>query len=325
MMRATAVAFFSIMLFGCGASQVDQEKVLLETTSIEEENEAQKKLDELVKKDSKRALKILQGAMRGRNLAAAWAAVYVKRLGVNCDNKAAKEALILGTQSDDPLLLALSWLWLAVEKQGDLPKWRDSWPDPVVGIIAAIAYAGRGEIPKELLKELCIPGEAASKQQSKPENREVKLIALTLPFDSGAIAKAIAFCEARYYRWTEKDSKNELAWVADRLREELVKDTLGRRLETNEVKAFCADPDLSRLKDRLALPILEQPVSMLRKVALNGRGSLRIDALRALAIASKNPKAGDLAACSAAMRSDDPITKIEAARTYLLLAARAVE
>jgi hypothetical protein len=50
-----------------------------------------------------------------------------------------------------------------------------------------------------------------------------------------------------------------------------------------------------------------------------------VNAIRALAVASSEPAAGDLGAVAAAMRSTDPLVRVEAARTFLVLAALATE
>jgi len=82
--------------------------------------------------------------------------------------------------------------------------------------------------------------------------------------------------------------------------------------------------ETSRIRQALA-PSLQLNVEGLRKLCVEADGSLRREALRTLAQLAVRPVVGDLAAARAGMESDDLWTRVEAARSYLLFAARATE
>jgi hypothetical protein len=282
-------------------------------------------LDELAREDAELAAGILEKALAGDDPAlAAWAAVYSLRLGIRRDEDAASEALALGATSKDPLLASLCWRWLAVRTAGgELPRWRQDAPEePVLGAMISAAHLARGAaVPDALAHALGLPPSDAA-GRAAPNPRAVAAIeASAAPYDDGPLAAAVSFAVARRDRWATKDG-----WWAVEARRALL-DALGA--DGAVAARFVADlpwrgdPPPTRLTDRLDLAISSQPRELIRKVATRGTGPLRLDALRALAVTAPDPAAGDLGAAAAAMRSEDPVERLEAARTFLLLTARA--
>jgi hypothetical protein len=174
---------------------------------------------------------------------------------------------------------------------------------------------------------LGLPAGAPSGDRSPPAGRVEGLTFLAGPYDNGPLALAVAFAEARREEWVEGGATGR-RWAAERLREELYRSVAGedRELPAAIVASGVAeDPEYSALSERLETPLATRPPEVLRGAVLTAEGSLRIGAIRALAVASVEPTAGDLGAVAAAMRSPDPQVRLEAARTYLVLAARATE
>jgi len=288
----------------------------------EETGESSEELDELALKDAKEAASILKEAILGEDRElAAWAAVYARRLGIDHDEAASMTAIEKGTASGDILLACLCYRWLATSEMTTLPKrGKGSADEPVMGtMIAAASVAVGQKIPKELKNALALPA-GKPRKDSKAPKKKLEIIGLvSAPYDNGPLALAISFAMSVRNGWTEDGD-----WAARGLRDELMR-SLGKTREDYEklLPAPVDDPPpMTRLTDRLDLAITSQTREMLRKVAVNGAGGLRIDALRALAVVAREPEAGDLGAAAAAMRSDDPVEKVEAARTFLLLAAR---
>jgi hypothetical protein len=153
------------------------------------------------------------------------------------------------------------------------------------------------------------------------------LAAAVVGLDDGPLALALAFVEARRERWTEPGAGGRNEWVAARLRAELIA-ALGGAGDPPAALDGCsspADPAYSALVEQVETPLLGAPLEVLRGAALKAEGGLRIGALRALAVVGADPRAGDLAVAAAGLRSSDPLVRVEAARTYLLLTARATE
>lgn len=288
----------------------------------EESGESSEELDQLALEDAKEAAAILNDSILGDDPeVAAWAAVYARRLGIGHDAEAGIDKISAGAGSDDPLLAALCWRWLAVTRDVDLPKAGRKLPDdPALRAMVAAAFASRGvAVPEKLDGALAIPaGEPRS--DSKAPKKKLETIGLaSAPYDNGPLSLAISFSMAARNRWT-KNGK----WASEGLRDELLAALGAKREDYEKLLPAPSDdpPSMTRLTDRLDLAITSQPMEMLRKVIVNGSGGLRIDALRALAVVARKPEAGDLGAAAAAMRSDDPVEKVEAARTFLLLTAR---
>jgi len=287
-------------------------------------------LETMVREDSARAAEVLAEAIRGQDdPARAWAAVYVLRLGVVHDREEARAALIAGTRDDDPLLVALCWRWLAADPEAELPRWpKGARPEePVVGAMAALAFAARGgAIPGPLRDALGLPDGAPDGGDAAPAGLVERLTYLAGPFDSGPLALAVAFVDARREGWIERGAGGG-RWVAERLREELYRSAVGEgALPAALLEATAPeDPRYSGLDERLDTPLNSRPPEVLRGAVMAAEGALRVGAIRALAVACNEPAAGDLGAVAAAMRSPDPLVAVEAARTYLVLAALATE
>lgn len=261
--------------------------------------------------------------------AAAWAAVDALRLGIEHDAACAVAALRSGARSGDELLAALCWRWLAERRDSAvLPKWRGAPGDPVVAALAALAHARVGAVPRELATALGLPdGEPPKGDRDLDTRAEVeRLVALAAPYDNGPLALAVAFVDARASEVTESGPDGKAVFAANRLRAELAHLLLGDDplAQSRATAATGTGPHRpTALLGRLESALVHQPLEMLRSIALTGKGCLRRDALRALAVAAREPEAGDLGAAAAGLEAADPALRLEAARTFLLLSLRA--
>ena len=315
---------------GCGGSQGAGDPIVIVGTGDAGTDGAGGTLESLASEDSVLAAEILTEAIdEGEGSARAWAAVYVLRLGVVHVEERTRRALVEGTRDDDALLAALCWRWLAADPEAVLPRWpKGERPDePVLGAMAALAFAARkGKLPGPLRDGLGLPAGDPGGDASAPRGLVERLTGLAGPFDSGALALAVAFADSRREGWVESGPAGE-RWVAERLREELYRAVVGE----GELPAVLLgseppdDPRYSDLTQRLDTPLASRPPEVLRGAVMTAEGSLRISAIRALSIATDFPAAGDLGAVAAAMRSPDPLVRVEAARTFLILAALATE
>lgn len=318
-----------LLAAGCGGGGERPGAVLV---TVGEADAGLAPVEELVEADLRRAREEIVRAVLSRDSrVAAWAAVYAARIGLEHDREQARAALAAGTAEGDPLLAALCWRRLAVDPGGaPLPGLAGS-PEqaPVAAALAALAHARRGEAPPALAGALGLPaGEPgkAARPVPIPAGRREALLDLAAPFDDGPLALAVLFVEARRERRVER-SGGAPRWAAEALRGELVASLPGAAapsmLERIAGGPPCEDPRYPELTEQLVSPLAGRPPALLRGAVLGARGSLRIGALRALAVAVREPAAGDLGAAAAALACDDPLTRLEAARTYLFLAARA--
>ncbi len=280
-------------------------------------------LDEMALKDARTAADILLEGMAGNDAAlAAWSAVYALRLGITHDEALAGKVLLAGATSQDHLLACLCWRWLAVRTDVELPAWEGEEPEePVLGVMIAAAQVARGvEVSKTLRSTLGLPT-ANPKNGTTPSQKVVRAVeSSATAYDNGPLAAGVMLVISQRDQWSRAGS-----WYAESLRLQLLE--MLNMKQDSATRALAelgkpADPPLTMLTDRLGLSITTQPLEMLRKVVVHGKGSLRIQALRALAVVATEPQAGDLGAASAAMRSQDQREKIEAARTFFLLTAR---
>ncbi len=267
--------------------------------------------------DQRRAAEILQDAMcQGEALAA----IYALRLGIRHDPGCAAQALNRGIESEDVLVQALSWRWMIADRKRPLPALTQPPNDPVVHVLAALAYAVRGEVPNELGGALALSGDAVTGDDASRsvEKRCALLKALSTPYDDGPLSTAVAFVEARQEEWTEHGERS-----AARLREELLSQLLVKEeiahLETGDGPSEHAYSDIG---DRLDNRLVTRPLGMLRNIALSGPEPLRRKALSAIAVVALKPAAGDLGAAAAALGSPSEAVRLEGARTYLLLILR---
>ncbi len=324
-MERGAIMFFSVMICcGCGS---DRSRTVLVETDGTDAAPASTELDDIVRRDALEALRILDEALKSDDAdLAGWAAVHILRLGVKHDADAVKATLAECVHLADPMLAGLCWRWFATGNHGDVPRWKKrAEGEPIPAVMAAIALARGGKIPAPLADALGLPEEpAGGSKRVRQEDREAAVLALIAPYDNGPLALALTFVESRRNGWVDEDGRQ----TAARLRI-LLLDALAP--EDAEVVRLIEDskpsknPPNTRLGDRLEIGLIVQPPKMIRKIVLEGSGSLQVEALRAMAITVDDPVAGDLGAAAAALHSEDPFTRVEAARTFLLLAARAVE
>jgi hypothetical protein len=278
--------------------------------------------------DERRAAEIVKTAMcQKEGHGAAWAAIYALRLGIRHDAGCAAEALRRGVGSDDDLLRALSWRWLAAKPEVPLPKGAPAaGADPVVRVMAALAHAARGALPRGLAGALALPGGAPRGADSRADvlRRTARLKALGTPFDNGPLALAVAFVEARQEERAEKRGSGAFIWSAERLRKELISSVKGgRTMSARLVEAISEPPSsYSDMGNRLDNRLVTRPLEMLRNIALSGPESLRKESLRAIAVLAARPVAGDFGAAAAAMSATSRALRLEGARTYLLLLLR---
>ena len=328
-MRGGTIVVASALLFGCGAGEFEPQ-ILAQTQGVGDKDAGTHEMEGLVGRDEAIAVEALLGAVSARNDTGSLAAAYALRLGVARGGDTVEEAIERGASSEDALVAALSWRWIASGALGAPPEWRKKTPEePVVGVFAAAAFARAGSrLPDPLADALGSP-EGAPTERDPPEdrNRVSALRAAAAPFDGGPLGLALAFVEARRERWIDSNERGPSSFAASRLRDDLLEALGGGAGAFPGLAAVkpVRDPMYSRLASKLETPLPSSPLPMLRGAAVRGEGTLRIDALRALSIAVKRPAAGDLGAAASALASDDPAIRIEAARTYLLLAVRAAE
>jgi len=303
--------------------------VLAKTPSEEPTGGGQAAVDALVARDAAAAVAALDRGAKADGDPASLAAAYALRLGARHDPAAVRSAVRRGTASGDDLVAALCWRWVGAGGLGDPPEWRggDS-ADPVVAALAAAAFVRLDRaLPKPLAGALGLPDRGPSDRDPRsPASRVDELRRAAFPYDDGPLALAAAFVEARRERWVDR-GPGDPALVAARLRAELVAALGAGAGAADRLAAVPAarDPMYSELAARLGSPLASSPLPILRGAIIQGDRQLRVDALRALAIASPRPEAGDLGAAASALGSEDPLTRVEAARTYLLLAARAAQ
>jgi len=323
--RRSLAAAALISVLGCGSPPSPGPEVV--ARAGDRDAGATTRIEDVVREDVRLAVSILEGAVRGEDpTAAAWAAVYALRLGVGCDRDAAGAALLGGTGDEDPILRALCWRWLATGLLLEAPDEPPAPIDPATAALAALAHLRLGDLPAALAPCLGLPGGTPGDPSPAPGDLVGALTSRAAPYDDGPLALAIAFAAARRERWVEVDPGGEPRWAAERLRDELARAVLGSdEVEVDRIEGCppCRDPRFSDLASLLETPLLERPASTLRAAVLRAEGSLRVGALRALAAVAVDPAAGDMGAAAAAMRADDLWVRVEAARTYLLLAARA--
>lgn len=325
-----ASTWIAALACGCGSGQPKGEPIVSIGTGDGGVDGGGGSLEALVGADSSMAAEVLTGAIRnGKGSAAAWAAVYVLRLGINHEREPTRAALKRGAFDEDPLLAALCWRWLAADPEAQLPRWpKGERPtEPVVGAMAALAYARRDKLPRPLRDALGLPEGDPSGDRKQPSGLTERLTFLAGPFDTGPLALAVVFAEARREGWIESAASGDKHWAAERLRSELYNAVGGEgelpaRLLESDAQP---DPRYSDLRERLDTPLASRPPEVLRGAILSAEGSLKVGAIRALAVASSEPAAGDLGVVAAAMRSPDPLVRVEAARTFLLLAALATD
>jgi len=327
MNRAAWLMLLGAALTACGGTSGPPPTVLVEIG--DEDAGAPGTIEELVRDDARAAVEILTGGLTAddRDLAA-WCGIYLRRLGVEHDRGQSATALVDGSGSGDQLVRALSWRRIAADPGIEAPAWTaEDSGEPLVGLFAALAHARAGALPGPLEAAAGMPPGKPRKSVRAPARRVEQLRGLDAAFDDGALGLGIAFLEARRERWTEPGRKGRRRWVAERLRDELAEAVLGAKQLPPPLgeSADAEDPTYSNLTELVDTPLVGAPSEVLRGAVLKGRGTLRIGALRALAVAATAPRAGDLGASSAALRSEDPLVRVEAARTYLLLTARATE
>lgn len=278
-------------------------------------------LEDLVRRDAPEAAAILH-----RELAnddgdiAALAAIYTLRLNLKRDDAPVDAALLRGTQSQRALIACLSWRWLAQRTETALPKWQSRAADPLVQLFAALAHVARGQkLPSALAQALALSHRFDTCETGGPPRDidDAPWRAAALVVDDGPLIHALRFHETRRAATCEADTQPA---------------------SQRHYRALCAALHLpeppppsdkatqhfasTRIPQELT-PSLTAPLSELRQMVVHRQGSLQREAICALALQAQTPVSGDFAAARAAMESDDPRTRIEAARTYLLLTARA--
>jgi hypothetical protein len=317
------------LVTACGQARANNSVVLLKDA----EKTAERPADDLqttLRKDEGRSAKVLVRALCGAEaVAAAWAAVHALRLGIRVDEKCASRALGLGIKSKDTLLQALCWRRLIPRTDASFSEVSGNpSEEPVVDLMAALAFARHGNLPENLRSVLAVPTKPPDGlvRSDFIRKRTKQLFIMALPYDDGPLALAVAFVEARDQEILEIGPKGKPQWSARRLRQELlaalkVKDD-GFDTEMVGPKDD-KDAKQSFLSAKLELPLTFNSGQALRAMALTGDTALRRDALRAIAAYVQNPTVGDFAAAAAALDHPDSMLRIEAARTFLLLSLRA--
>ncbi|MCK9521779.1 MAG: hypothetical protein M0R76_01895 [Proteobacteria bacterium] len=282
-------------------------------------------LEDLVRRDAPEAAAILH-----RELAnddgdiAALAAIYTLRLNLKRDDAPVDAALLRGTQSQRALIACLAWRWLAQRTETALPKWQSRAADPLVQLFAALAHVVRGQkLPSALAQALALSHRFDTCETGGPPRDidDAPWRAAALVVDDGPLIHALRFHETRRAATCETGDNGTMQPASLR-----------------HYRALCAalhlpetPPPSDKATQHFARTRIPQeittsltaPLGALRQMVVHRQGSLQREAICALAQQAQTPVSGDFAAARAAMESDDPRTRIEAARTYLLLTARA--
>lgn len=321
----------SLLSVCCGGSKSGQEKTVLAEAGGPGDEPGAGRIEEMIEKDAHKAAQVIRDALESSDPElAAWAAVHALRLDIRHDRALSNKALIRGIKADDPLLQALCWRWLAAEKEvARIPAWPGGEPkDTVIGAMAAVSQAAKGSLPGCLASALGLPQEKPRGQEAadSAKKRVGELSFMASPYDNGPLALAIAFVEARRLKWVEPDSNRSAVWSCERLRATLIRNL--RPKDEKSARTLERSPaprgsDISALATAIDTPLLSRPGRVLRMAALKGEPKLRREALRAIAATAREPLAGDFGAAATALDSEDPETRLDGARTFLLLTARA--
>ena len=317
------------LLCSCAANQAPPAKVLVETQKSELQTRPPRKPSSLhvrIKQDEKQAIVIIREALLNKDNPelSAWAAIYAGRLGVVESNEEWVPALIAGTQSNERFVQALSWRWLATLEREDLPSIPSiNSSDPVVKIVGSLAHLRWGNSPEDIPQMLATATTKPKKgTTSKKETRIHQLRALSEPFDPLVLPLAIAFVEAKRAGWPGKSTLSAAAEILQKLFTTLnLKNPASGEHPASKTPKNNAEG--SPLSGQIENSLLALPKSTLRNMALSADTSLKIEALRAIAIKATKPEAGDLGAAAAALVSDISVIQLEGARTFLLLSERA--
>ena len=279
----------------------------------------------LVQRDAHFARDILLSGLRStEDHLSAWSAVYLQLPGAKADAGDVRSALLRGVESDNPLLQALCLRWL-VRDEATLPVSDSEFSEPVAQLFFALGLLARDPAASpDVVRDALLVGNASQFHSEKiPLN---SLLFETAPYDNGPLALAIAFVNARRMEIANMVSDVKVPLSAQ-YRQLLLKrfqltppqDDMAAQEAPSSRFTFTG----TGLHSFLENPLNGQPLPTLRNVIMTADGSLRINALRSMAATSLAPEVADFAATATALHSDDEQTRIEAARTYLLLVARA--
>jgi hypothetical protein len=282
-------------------------------------------LELLVQRDAHTARDILIAALHSRiPSVASWAAVYVRLLRVDAPAPEIRNGLITGARSDELLLQALCLRWLVLDSE-TLPNIKSELTDPVHQLFFALGQLAHHLAgPGERITEALTVGKGVQFYGEKvPLNT---LLLQTAPFDDGPLALAIAFVNAR--RMEIATSVEGVQVPLSAHYRQLLLEKYHLKLQENGMTGPVNPQNEftfsgTRLHTLLENPLYGQPLKVLRNAILSGKHTLGIDALRGLAATALQPEVADFAATATAFQSDDEQTRVEAARTYLLLVARA--
>ena len=302
-------------------------KPFKETASVQ----APQDLRARIIQDGRTAAEILiRSACKDETDSGSLAAVYALRVGLPISVDCAGSALARGTTSEKLLVRAVSWANLAAHPDLSLPKngktaiSAEGGDDPAVQVLSALAFLVReAPVPEALCAALNVPDSQSppgAKAADTPNETLSHLAIMAQPFDSGLLAPAVAFVEARFVSAAETSQDGPVR-TASRLQREI--------LSALAVEAPTECPSVSAVVDRpssigelLENRLAAQPRAVLNSMVLNAEPSLRISALRALTISRETPTVTDLGAAAAALQAEDASLRIEGARTFLLLVRR---
>ncbi|MCP4606699.1 MAG: hypothetical protein GY847_40360 [Proteobacteria bacterium] len=328
--------FAFCLMAGCGHAPKGDRVVLVDTQKDEVNRDSEaipeqtEGLKDRIQKDERRAAETIRNAIGDKDKElAAWAAVYALRLKIQHDEELSLKALARGVTVKNSLLAALCWRWLASQHPKQFPRWHGGQSaDPIVKAMAALALARRGQLPRGLKSALGLPSGQPRGPNSKDlaRDRVERLLALTAPFDNGPLALAIVFVEARRREWVEQSANLKTVWVSERLRNELIQLTMGDDPTATKRIHDSKNPrgsGFTELSQQFETSLVRHPRQMLHTAAMTGDSDLRKEALRAIAVTASEPVSGDFGAAAAALDVEDPVVRLEGARTFLLLSSRA--
>lgn len=318
------------LIYGACSSAIPPRPAVIVEVQAEEPKHT---LVERILRDEKRAAEVVRQTMTLSNdqELAALAAVYANRLGIQHDTTQSTKDITNGIHSENSLLAALCWRWLAVQDPPPCQHLQVSEPpldDPVVAVLASAVYGRCGPLPEKLRERWGLPTgpPKANRSPKETDRRRDYLLTIAAPFDNGPLALALAFVEAQREEWGENLEPDATRFVADRFRAELFRLLISTNQELVSQLANSTPPGevgLSAIYQYLETPLNAQNRHALYAAVLQGQPSLKVAALRALATVAREPLAEDFGAAASYLNADDPLLKLEAARTFLLLSKRA--
>ncbi|MBN2803065.1 MAG: hypothetical protein JXR91_08220 [Deltaproteobacteria bacterium] len=314
--------------------QIKTEKSVLVYTSKNDENHdplnnednKESPIDDLVKRDAKKAASILNDALNSEDeVIAAYGAVFIKFLGIVHDEEPVWRAIIKGAQSENCLIAALSLRWIVEDKIEQLTNINIKTTCEEAKLFYKIGLLASNGDDGESKNYFC----SGSVERGYDTMDNVKILPLAFgSIDNGPLSDAVAFIAAR--RDSLGAGKNDNKTPLSISYREKLFEKFNVKIRSGQIDSqnICIDTkifDKGELIKYVESPFLGYPVDMLRAMCVKSSGLLQLTAVRVLGAKTEVPLSGDFAAAAAVMESKMVINRIEGAKTYLLLVARALK